>query len=88
MKAAQLKVYEGTWEELSTHAEGFRSYPKLTLIVPALDMPTESRYRADLAPEERIRLMDAFAETNRGLPTLPDEAFDRENLYKDDEEVR
>lgn len=31
--------------------------------------------------EEKIRAMNAFAETNRGLPILPDEAFDRENLY-------
>jgi hypothetical protein len=34
-KMAQPKVYEGTWEELSTHAEEFRNVPKLTLIVPA-----------------------------------------------------
>jgi hypothetical protein len=35
----------------------------------------------ELSPEERIKAMDAFAEKNRGLPHLPDEAFDRENLY-------
>jgi len=34
-KMAQPKVYEGTWEELSSHAEEFRQAPKLTLIVPA-----------------------------------------------------
>lgn len=31
--------------------------------------------------EEKIQAMDAFAEKNRGLPILPDEAFDRSNLY-------
>ncbi len=38
--------------------------------------------------EERIRAMDAFAETNRGLPVLPDEAFDCENLYDERTTVR
>lgn len=32
--------------------------------------------------EEKIRAMDAFAETNRKFPILPPEAFDRENLYE------
>ncbi len=36
---------------------------------------------ATLSPEERIKAMDAFAEKNRGLPHLPDQAFDREILY-------
>jgi hypothetical protein len=83
-RMAKPKVYEGSWEELSARAEEFRNYPKLTLIVPAESVPSEGHYRADLTPEERIRLMDAFAETYRGLPTLPPEAFDRENLYGDD----
>jgi hypothetical protein len=30
--------------------------------------------------------MDAFTEANQGLPLLSDEAFDRENLYGDDQE--
>ncbi len=82
---AQAKIYEGTWEELEAHADEFRTHPKLTLIVPESGTQATSRYRADLTPAERIQQMDAFAETNRGLPTLPDEAFDRENLYGDDE---
>jgi len=81
------KVYEGTWEELSAHAEELRNYPKLTLIVPAQAPPYRSRYRADLTPEERIRALDAAAEKNRHLPILPPEAFDRESLYTDDEEL-
>ena len=31
--------------------------------------------------EERIEAMDVFAEQNRGLPILSDQAFDRANLY-------
>jgi hypothetical protein len=77
------KIYEGTWDELATHAPELRTHPKLTLIVPqAAEMPP-SRYRADLSPAERIAAMDAFAETNRHQPSLPDEAFDRENLYEE-----
>jgi hypothetical protein len=34
-----------------------------------------------LTAEERIKAMDALAERNRGLPVLPDEAFDRDNIY-------
>jgi len=84
---AQARIFEGTWEELAARAEEFRAHPKLTLIVPEQHTQSTNRYRADLSPEERIRQMDAFAETNRGLPCLPDEAFDRENLYGDDEEL-
>jgi hypothetical protein len=31
---AKRKIYEGTWEELSTHAEELQAYPRLMLIVP------------------------------------------------------
>jgi hypothetical protein len=82
----QPRVYEGTWQELSAHADEFKSYPRLTLIVPTPETQNVSRYRADLTPQERIRLMDAFTEANQGLPLLSDEAFDRENLYGDDQE--
>mgnify|MGYP000216639256 CR=1 FL=1 len=75
------KVYEGTWDELAAHAPELRTHPKLTLIVPQTAEMQSSRFRADLTPAERIAAMDAFAETNRNAPTLPDEAFDRENLY-------
>jgi hypothetical protein len=71
----QPRVYEGTWQELSAHADEFESYPRLTLIVPTPE-----------THQERIRLMDAFTEANQGLPLLSDEAFDRENLYGDDQE--
>ncbi|HZO87055.1 MAG TPA: hypothetical protein VFB38_01860 [Chthonomonadaceae bacterium] len=84
---AQPKVYEGTWEELSTHADEFRRYPKLTLIVPGQELPVQSRYRAGLTPEERIQALDAAAEKNCHLPALPPEAFERESLYADEDEL-
>ena len=31
---ARAKIFEGTWEELTAHADEFRMVPKLTLIVP------------------------------------------------------
>ena len=84
---AQAKIFEGTWEDLIAHADEFRMYPKLTLIVPEPSSQPASRYRADLTPEERIRMLDALAERNRRIPALPEEAFDRESLYADDEEL-
>jgi hypothetical protein len=48
----------------------------------AASLPTASNAeRRQLTPEERIPLMDAMTEMNRGLPHLPDSAFDRENIY-------
>ena len=83
---AQARIFEGTWEELAARADQFRTSPKLTLIVPELDAQPATRYQADLTPEERIRMLDALAERNRHIPSLPEEAFDRESLYADDEE--
>ena len=34
-------------------------------------------------PQERIAAMDAVAEKYANAPTLPDSAFDRENIYED-----
>ena len=84
---AQVKIFEGTWEELMVRADEFRRVPRLTLIVPEPDAPTTSRYRADLTPQERIRMLDALAERNIHIPTLPVDAFDRESLYAEEEEL-
>jgi len=80
---AKPKIYEGTWEELTAHADEFRSYPKLQVIVPPAQDDNGSRYRADLTPEQRIQMLDALVDMNRNLPGLPDEAFDRVTLYED-----
>jgi hypothetical protein len=85
-RMALPKVYEGTWDELAARAEEFRRYPALTLIVTAQRPLFQSRYRADLTPEERIQAMDAAAEKNRSLPVLSPGAFDRESLYAEEGE--
>ena len=84
---AQSKIYEGTWAELSAHADEFKEIPGLRLIVPQQEAQAMRRYRADLTPEERIRMLDALAERNRHIPALPEEAFERESLYADADEV-
>jgi hypothetical protein len=82
------KIYEGTWAELSAHADEFKEIPGLKLIVPQQEPLATVRYRVDLTPEERIRRLDALAEQNRHIPALPDAAFEREALYADDREPR
>ena len=82
----QSRIYEGTWAELSAHADEFKEIPGLRLIVPQQESQTAHRYRADLTPEERIRMLDALAERNRHLPALPNAAFERESLYADEDE--
>ena len=55
---SQSRVYEGTWEELSTHAEEFRDYPKLTLIVPAAtanDIASDGNGEPTLTLAERLK---------------------------------
>lgn len=79
------RIIQGTWEELKAHEDEFRNLPNLTLIVPPGEEHRD-RYRADLTPEERIRMLDSLAKRNRRRPTLPASAFDRESLYADDEE--
>jgi len=85
---AQSKIYEGTWAELSTHADEFKEISGLKLIVPQEESRSPGRYRADLTPADRIRLLDALAERNRHIPPLPDAAFERDSLYADEDEVR
>lgn len=78
-------VLETHWrgEGLTAEESTRRSFADLRA---ALAEAAHSRYRADMTPEERVRALDAIAEMNRGVPPLPSEAFDRENLYAEDEE--
>ena len=82
------KVYEGTWDELSSHSNEFKGISGLRLIVPQSDVRGAGGYRADLTPEERIRMLDALADRNKHIPALPETAFDRNSLYADDDEER
>ena len=84
---ALSKVYEGTWAELSAHADEFKGIPGLRLIVPQREPEAGVLNRTDLTPEERIRILDALAEQNRHIPPLPEAAFERESLYADEDEA-
>jgi hypothetical protein len=82
---AGTKILEGTWDELASHEDELRRYPRLTLIIPLTsDLPTEEN-RAPLTAAQRIQLLDSLAARHRHLPGLPESAFDRENLYADEE---
>ena len=70
-------VFEGTWEELKHHEAELSRYSNLTIIA---NSPIKQKHKF-ATPEERVAAMDAFRETNRGLPTLPDSAWDRESIY-------
>lgn len=75
------KTIEGNWDEIKSHEDELRNHQRLKVIIQDTNTRSDNPYHANLSPEERIRQMDAFTETNRGLPSLPDEAFDREALY-------
>ena len=79
---ALTKTIEGSWDDLVSHADELRTVQRLRLVIPGEF--NEGRFRADLTPEERIRLLDELAATTRDLPPLPAAAFERESLYSDD----
>lgn len=79
---ALAAIYEGTWDELASRADELRHYARRTVIASRNAAPLPPRPDANV--EEMIRAMDAFTQSNQGLPHLPDEAFDRENLYGED----
>lgn len=64
-------VMEGTWDELAEHADEFRRYPKLTLIVPDSEEPTPPRNQrvldmlAELAERHKNRPTTSPADTDR-----------------------
>jgi hypothetical protein len=71
MKEPQTE-FEGTWEEVSTHASEFRGR-RVRLFV--LESPGSL---SDV--EDRLKRMDAASGRLTG-PHLPDETLRRENLY-------
>ena len=85
---ALAKIFEGTWDQLIAISDEFRSGAKLTLIVEAQPAFVSGREQNDLSPQERIRLLDELAGKNRCIPALPETAFERENLYSDELELK
>jgi hypothetical protein len=94
-------VVEGTWEEIARQAEQF-SGKRVRLMVlreaedaaaehgpgPLEGTPDGARFYRTATPEEFRSAFDSLAEGMEGLPVLPPEAFERESLYADDEELR
>ena len=79
-------VIVGTWEEIARHAEELAGKRLQVTILDddAFDLSGEDRsFAATATNEEWLRMLDAVAEENRGLPVLSDDAFDRETLYEE-----
>ena len=67
----KTSVIEGTWDELATHAEELRRYPKLTLIVPDVE---ETAHPVNQGMLDALR---EIAERQRDRPTTSPENTDR-----------
>lgn len=77
-------VLEGTWEEINrNHAAELTGRQVRLIVIPDDKGRQQENNLFHATPEERSAALDALAEMNRGLPTLPPEAFDRENLYEE-----
>ncbi|MGA7878614.1 MAG: hypothetical protein WCA08_23340 [Desulfoferrobacter sp.] len=81
----KARVIEGTWEEIRRQTDKLarRFAGKRLKLILLTEEPEPSAIAHESMPEEKIRLLDALAEKNRGLPVLPPEAFERESLYED-----
>lgn len=75
---AQRKIFEGTWEEItSRHGEELRGK---RLRVSVEDDPGPAKY---LTAEEWGKALRAWADSHeRHQPPLPDEAMERESIYE------
>ena len=58
-------VIEGTWDELATHADELRRYPKLTLIVPE---PAEETQPAPVPNQKMLDILQEIAERQKRRP--------------------
>jgi hypothetical protein len=82
-----IKIEFTPEQEAELTAQASRQGLDLTELVKRLvteNLSTgQEKSNRTLTAEDRIKAMDAIAEQNRGLPMLPEEAFDRENIYED-----
>ncbi len=81
---AQPRFYEGTWDEITEQIRSeFSDKQRFKVIVMSEEQVDKQHFYFTATQEEFDRALDEIAEMNRGLPVLPDEAFDRENLYEE-----
>ncbi len=79
----QAKIFEGTWQELTSHAEEFQDFPTLSLYVSIENTTPLTSNDTILSPQQRIKILDELADRNRHIPAPTAEAYNRENLYSD-----
>ena len=83
-------VIEGTWEEVAEHADELagkrvrltvlKEQVRETKTPPGVD---RDHFYFKATPEEWRQALDELAEMNRGIPSPPPEAFERESLYEE-----
>ena len=74
-----VEEIEGLWEEVRGRDAELAGKRVRVQVLDEADVPG----RRPLSPAESLRVLDALAEGNRGLPVLPPEAFERESIYED-----
>ena len=79
------QVLEGTWEEITLHAEELKGQRLRVVVLPEETNGTVQRQGAAFAtPEERARAFRQWAESHsKDTPLLSDEAISRESIYGD-----
>ena len=87
MRTMAQQVLEGTWEEITLHAEELKGQ-RLRVVVLPEDEETNGTAQGQGAtfatPEERARAFRQWAESHsKDTPLLSDEAISRESIYGD-----
>jgi hypothetical protein len=79
------QVIHGTRDQILDHLKTVHGRSQLTLIVENADEhPDAVANLHEASPEERSRALDEIAASNKDVPILPPEAFNRESLYADE----
>jgi hypothetical protein len=76
-------IIEGTWEEIAEKADELAGKRVRLIVLGEANGADRDRSTCKLTPEEWDRRVDEHAARYKGVPVLPPEAFDRENLYDD-----
>jgi hypothetical protein len=81
-----LHEIEGTWEEVAQHApELSGKRVRLTVLPAHLPHVDRDHFYFRSTPEEFRKALEEIAQQYRQVPPLPDEAFDRESIYAEDD---
>ena len=75
----QAQTFTGTGEELQGILSRHLNEKNMILIIPADERPKIRPPK--MSQEEILAFLSVRDDRNNDLPVLPDEAFDRENIY-------